>query len=35
VDWPERIIGAAKWAAMFRAVGFLAIPYGLPVLRAR
>jgi hypothetical protein len=30
VDWPERIIGAAKWVTMFRAAGFLSIPYGLP-----
>jgi hypothetical protein len=30
VDWPERVIGAAKWVPMFRAAGFLTIPYGLP-----
>lgn len=27
VDW---IIGARKWVQMFRAAGFLSIPYGLP-----
>lgn len=30
MDWPERVIGAAKWVPMFRAAGFLTIPYGLP-----
>ncbi len=30
VDWPERIIGAGKWVQLFRAAGFLSIPYGLP-----
>jgi len=30
VEWPERIIGAAKWIQMFRSAGFLTIPYGLP-----
>jgi hypothetical protein len=30
VDWPERVIGAGKWVQMFRAAGFLSIPYGLP-----
>lgn len=29
VDWPERIIGADKWVQLFRAAGFLTIPYGL------
>jgi hypothetical protein len=29
VDWPERIIGAVKWVRMFRAAGFLTVPYGL------
>lgn len=29
VDWPERVIGAGKWVQMFRAAGFLSIPYGL------
>jgi hypothetical protein len=29
-DWPERVIGAGKWVQMFRAAGFLSIPYGLP-----
>ena len=29
VDWPERIIGAAKRVRLFRAAGFLSIPYGL------
>lgn len=28
-DWPERIISAGKWVQLFRAVGFLSIPYGL------
>lgn len=30
VGWPERIIGSAKWVSMFRAAGFLSIPYGMP-----
>jgi hypothetical protein len=30
MDWPERVIGAAKWTRMFRASGFLSIPYELP-----
>ena len=30
VDWPERIIGAGNWVRLFRAAGFLSIPYGLP-----
>jgi hypothetical protein len=30
VDWPERVIGADKWVRLFRAAGFLSIPYGLP-----
>jgi hypothetical protein len=30
MDWPERIIGAASWVRLFRAAGFLSIPYGLP-----
>ena len=30
VDWPERVIGAIKWVRMFRAAGFLTVPYGLP-----
>lgn len=30
MDWPERIIGAANWVQLFRAAGFLTIPYGLP-----
>jgi hypothetical protein len=34
VDWPERVIGAAKWVRMFRAAGFLSIPYGLPQLES-
>jgi hypothetical protein len=29
VDWPERVIGTGKWVQMFRAAGFLSIPYGL------
>ena len=29
VDWPERVIGAGKWVRLFRAAGFLSIPYGL------
>jgi hypothetical protein len=29
VDWPERVIGADKWVRLFRAAGFLTIPYGL------
>jgi hypothetical protein len=29
VDWPERVIGADKWVQLFRAAGFLCIPYGL------
>lgn len=29
-DWPERVIGAEKWVLMFRATGFIAIPYWLP-----
>jgi hypothetical protein len=29
VDWPERIIGADNWIRLFRAAGFLSIPYGL------
>jgi hypothetical protein len=29
VDWPERVIGADKWVQLFRAAGFLTIPYGL------
>ncbi len=29
MDWPERVIGAALWTRMFRAAGFLSIPYGL------
>ena len=29
VDWPERVIGADKWVRLFRAAGFLSIPYGL------
>ena len=29
VDWPERVIGADKWVQLFRAAGFLSIPYGL------
>ncbi len=29
-DWPERVIGAVKWVRMFRAAGFLSVPYGLP-----
>jgi hypothetical protein len=29
VDWPERIIGVGKWVRLFRAAGFLSIPYGL------
>jgi len=33
VDWPERIIGTANWVLMFRAAGFLTIPYGLPSCR--
>jgi hypothetical protein len=30
MDWPERIIGTGKWVRLFRAAGFLSIPYGLP-----
>jgi hypothetical protein len=29
VDWPERTIGAVKWVRLFRAAGFLSVPYGL------
>jgi hypothetical protein len=29
MDWPEQAIGSARWVAMFRAAGFIAIPYGL------
>jgi hypothetical protein len=29
IDWPERIIGAGQWVRLFRAAGFLTIPYGL------
>jgi hypothetical protein len=29
VDWPERVVGAGKWVRLFRAAGFLSIPYGL------
>ncbi len=29
VDWPERVIDAGKWVRLFRAGGFLSIPYGL------
>lgn len=29
VDRPERVIGAGKWVRLFRAAGFLSIPYGL------
>jgi hypothetical protein len=29
-DWPEQVIGADKWIAMFRAAGFVSIPYGQP-----
>ena len=29
VDWPERIIGTDNWVRLFRAAGFLTIPYGL------
>ncbi len=29
MDWPERVIGAAAWTRMYRAVGFLSVPYGL------
>jgi hypothetical protein len=29
MDWPERVIGAAKWTRMFWAAGLLSIPYGL------
>jgi hypothetical protein len=26
MDWPERVIGAAHWAQIFRAVGFITVP---------
>jgi hypothetical protein len=29
-DWPKQVIGADKWIAMFRAAGFVSIPYGQP-----
>jgi hypothetical protein len=29
MDWPERVIGIGKWVRLFRAAGFLSIPYGL------
>jgi hypothetical protein len=29
LDWPERVIGTGKWVRLFRAAGFLSIPYGL------
>jgi hypothetical protein len=29
VDWPEHVIGPDKWIQLFRAAGFLSIPYGL------
>jgi hypothetical protein len=29
LDWPERVIGADKWVRLFRAAGFVSIPYGL------
>jgi len=29
IDWPEQVIGSSGWVPMFRAAGFITIPYGI------